>query len=229
MAARILGNTTTASVASVKLRAGVASVMPIVGLTRVYPVSDVAYILMVVGAYLDTTGRFKYTTDIFSVVDATSFSTSKVADADAFTLSDSPALDTSKPLTDTTSLSDSVLTVMVFIRSFSDTSSPTDANTLLISPAYSDAVTSSDTTVLSLNKALTDSFALNDLSDAAGPTVSFSDFTNNVVSATDNSIFNSSKILSDNFSLADGGTVTSQNYCDITYFLTDYVGESRTF
>lgn len=224
MAARILGNTTAASVASVKLRAGVASVMPIVGLTRVYPVSDVAYILMVVGAYLDTTGRFKYTTDIFSVVDATSFSTNKVADADAFTLSDSPALDTSKPLTDTTSLSDSVLTVLIFIRDFSDTASPADANTLLISPAYSDAVTSSDTTALSSDKTIVDSFALADLAIQ-----SFSRFTNDTVSASDSSVVTSDKGVSDSLSLSDSGTVISQDYCDITYFLTDYVGESRTF
>jgi hypothetical protein len=224
MAARILGNTTAASVASVKLRAGVASVVPIVGLTKVYPVADVAYILMVVGAYLDTTGRFKYTTDIVSAVDATSFSTSKVADADTFTLSDSPALDTSKPLTDTTSLSDSVLTVLIFIRDFSDTTSPTDANTLLISPAYSDAVAPSDTTTLSSDKTLADSFTLTD-----SAIQSFSRFTSDTVSASDSSVVASDKGFSDSLSLSDSGTVISQDYCDITYFLTDYVGESRTF
>jgi hypothetical protein len=179
---------------------------------------------MVVGAYLDTTGRFKYTTDIFSVADAASLSTSKVADADAFTLSDSLALDTSKPLTDTTSLSDSVLTVLIFIRDFADTASPIDANTLLISPAYSDAVTPSDTTALSLDKTLADSFALADLA-----TQSFSRFTNDTVSASDSSVVSNDKGFSDSLSLSDSGTVISQDYCDITYFLTDYVGESRTF
>jgi hypothetical protein len=229
MAARILGNTTAASVASVKLRAGVASVVPIVGLTRVYPVSEVAYILMVVGAYLDTTGRYKYTTDIFGVSDIASLNTSKVADADAFTLADDTTLSADKGLSDTASLSDTAITVLIFIRDFADTASPADANTLLISPAYSDAVTSSDTTALSLDKTLTDSFALNDLSDATGPTISFADFTNNVVSASDSSVVTSDKGFSDSLSLSDSGTVISQNYCDITYFLTDYVGESRTF
>jgi hypothetical protein len=224
MAARILGNTTAASVTSVKLRAGVASVVPIVGLTSVYPVADVAYILMVVGAYLDTTGRYKYTTDIFSVADAASLNTSKVADADAFTLADDTAFGTIKGLSDTTSLSDSVLTVLIFIRDFADTASPTDAKTLLISPAYSDAVTPSDTTTLSSGKTLTDSFALSDLAAQ-----SFSRFTADTVSASDSSVVTSDKGFSDSLSLSDSGTVISQDYCDITYFLTDYVGESRTF
>jgi hypothetical protein len=229
MAARILGNTTAASVTSVKLRAGVASVVPVVGLSSVYPVSDVAYILLVVGAYLDTTGRYKYTTDIFSVADAASLSTSKTADADAFALADDTTFGTIKGLSDTTSLSDSVLTVLIFIRDFADTTSPTDAKTLLISPAYSDAVVPSDTATRSFSKTLTDSFALNDLSDAAGPDWSFSDYTNNVVSATDTSVVSNDKGFSDSFSSSDSGTVVSQDYCDITYFAEDYVGESRTF
>lgn len=229
MAARILGNTTAASVTSVKLRAGVASVVPVVGLSSVYPVSDVAYILMVVGAYLDTTGRYKYTTDIFSVADAASLNTSKTADADAFALADDTTFGTIKGLSDTASLSDSVVTVLIFIRDFADTTSPTDAKTLLISPAYSDAVVPSDAATRSFSKTLTDSFALNDLSDAAGPDWSFSDYTNNVVSATDTSVVSSDKGFSDSLSSSDSGTVISQGYCDITYFAEDYVGESRTF
>jgi hypothetical protein len=229
MAATITGNSTSATVASVKLRASVSTVIPIVGLTRIYPVSEVAYILLAVSAYLDTTGQFKYTTDLFSVTDTTSFSTSKIADVDTFTTVDDTTRSTGKGLSDSATMGDSVLTVLVFIRDFTDTASLADVSTLLVSPAYSDAITPSDTIAQSFSKALTDSFALNDLSDAAGPTFSFADFTNNVVSATDNSIFSNSKILSDSFSLSDSGVGTVQDYCDITYFLTDYVGQSVTF
>jgi hypothetical protein len=229
MAATITGNSTSATVASVKLRASVSTVVPIVGLTRVYPVSEVAYILLVVSAYLDTTGRFKYTTDVFSVTDTTSLNTSKIADADTFTTVDDTALSTDKSLADTTSLSDSVLTVLVFIRDFTDTANLADASTLLISPAYSDTFALSDTTATSIDKNLTDSFALNDLSDAAGPTFSFADFTNNVVSTSDSTEVTNAKELSDSLSSPDSGTLISQGYCDITYFAEDYVGESRTF
>jgi hypothetical protein len=229
MAATITGNSTSATVASVKLRASVSTVIPIVGLTRIYPVSEVAYILLAVSAYLDTTGQFKYTTDVFSVTDTTSLNTSKIADVDTFTTVDDTTRSTGKGLSDSATMGDSVLTVLIFIRDFTDTASPTDAKTLLISPAYSDTFTTSETTAFSISKTLSDSFALNDLSDAAGPTWSFSDFTNNVVSTSDSTTVTNTKGLSDSLSSSDSGTLISQGYCDITYFAEDYVGESRTF
>jgi hypothetical protein len=229
MAAQITGNSTSATVASVKLRASVATVVPVVGLTRVYPVADVAYILLAVSAYLDTTGRFKYTTDVFSVADAASLNTSKTADADAFTLDDAQVFSTDKGIADTATIGDSVLTVLIFIRDFADTASLADAKTLLVSPAYSDTFTTSETTAFSISKALADSFALNDLSDANGPDWSFSDYTNNTVSTSDSSVVSNDKGLSDSLSLADSGTLISQGYCDLTYFAEDYVGDYRTF
>lgn len=229
MAATITGNSTSATVASVKLRASVSTVIPIVGLTRIYPVSEVAYILLAVSAYLDTTGQFKYTTDVFSVTDTTSLNTSKIADVDTFTTVDDTTRSTGKGLSDSATMGDSVLTVLVFIRDFTDTTSLADAKTLLVSPAYSDTFTTSETVARSLSKTLTDSFALNDLSDAAGPTWSFSDFTNNVVSTSDSTTVTNTKGLSDSLSSSDSGTLISQGYCDITYFAEDYVGESRTF
>ena len=229
MAATITGNSTSATVASVKLRASVSTVIPIVGLTRIYPVSEVAYILLAVSAYLDTTGQFKYLTDLFSVTDTTSFSTSKIADVDTFTTVDDTTRSTGKGLSDSATIGDSVLTVLIFIRDFTGTTSLADAKTLLVSPAYSDTFTTSETVARSLSKTLTDSFALNDLSDAAGPTWSFSDFTNNVVSTSDITTVTNTKGLSDSLSSSDSGTLISQGYCDITYFAEDYVGESRTF
>lgn len=229
MAATITGNSTSATVASVKLRASVSTVIPIVGLTRIYPVSEVAYILLAVSAYLDTTGQFKYTTDVFSVTDTTSLNTSKIADVDTFTTVDDTTRSTGKGLSDSATMGDSVLTVLIFIRDFTDTTSLADAKTLLVSPAYSDTFTTSETVARSLSKTLTDSFALNDLSDAAGPTWSFSDFTNNVVSTSDSTTVTNTKGLLDSLSSSDSGTLISQGYCDITYFAEDYVGESRTF
>lgn len=229
MPAQIIGNSISAASSSVRLRASVATVIPIAGVTSASPVANVAYILLVVGAYLDTTGRFKYTTDIFNIADSTSLSTAKVADADTFAVTDDTILSSSKTLADTATLSDSLLTVLIFIREFADTASLADANTLLVSPAYSDTIAASETSALSIDKALTDSFALNDLSDAAGPTFSFADFTNNTVLALDSPAIGNSKALSDLLSLADSGTVSVQDYCDLTYFAEDYVGESRTF
>lgn len=229
MSARITGNSTAASVAPVKLRAGISTVVPIVGLTRVIPVSEVAYILLAVGAYLDTTGRFKYTTDVFSIADAAALSTSKTADADVFSVVDTPAITTAKGLADSAPVTDSVVTVLIFIRTFADTTSLADAKTLLISPTYSDSVGTSETLTRTFSKALADTFALNDLSDVAGPTWDFSDYTNNAVSTSDSTVITQDKGYSDSLSTADSGTLISQGYCDLTYFAEDYVGYNFTF
>lgn len=232
MPAQITGNNTSAIVTSVKLRVGVSTVIPVVGATRVYPVVDVAYILLVASAYLDTTGKFKYITDIFSLADLASLDTAKIADADAFTLADTQVLSADKNLNDTATLIDSLVTVLIFIRDVNDVVNSLDSNSLLVSPLYSDTVTISDASsviAFGISKFFADSFALNDLSDAAGPTFSFADFTNNAISTSDSSIVASTKVFSDSFSSTDSGTLISQGYCDFTYFAEDYVGESRTF
>ncbi len=232
MPAQITGNNTSAIVTSVKLRVGVSTVIPVVGATRVYPVVDVAYILLVASAYLDTTGKFKYITDIFSIADLASLNTTKIVDADQFTLADTQVLSADKNISDTTTLVDNLTTVLIFIRDVNDVANFTDSKDLLVSPLYSDTVTISDASSViefGISKFFTDSFALNDLSDAAGPTFSFADFTNNAISTSDSSIVASTKVFSDSFSSADSGTLISQGYCDFTYFAEDYVGESRTF
>jgi hypothetical protein len=229
MSARITGNSTAASVTPVRLRVGVSTVVPLVGVTRVIPAAEVAYILLGVGAYLDTTGRFRYTTDVFSIADAAALNTSKAADPDSFGLTDSYALGTDKGLSDSAVLSDVVVTVKIFVRQFDDTTSLADAKTLLISPVRSDSITTTETKVFSISKALADSFALNDLSDVAGPDWVFSDYTNNTVAASDNAIIVQDKGTSDSLSTADSGTLISQGYCDLTYFAEDYVGYNFTF
>ena len=209
--------------------ANASTVIPIVTLTRVYPLANVTYVFLATSAYLDTTGQFKYLNETISFAEATLFNISKTADADVFTVVDSPILDIGKGLSDSTTIGDSVVTVLIFLRDFTDTVSVADLNTLLISPAYSDTFTTSETTVLSISKVFSDSFALNDLSDAEGPEWSFSDYTNNTVSTSDSATVTNTKGFSDSLSSSDSGTVTVQNYCDITYFAEDYVGESRTF
>jgi hypothetical protein len=91
MPAQLSGNSTIASVAPVKLRAGVATVVPKVGLTSTYPVTDIAYILLAASAYLDTTGKFKFTADIVSVTDSIVVSLGKII-SDSLSVADSGTL-----------------------------------------------------------------------------------------------------------------------------------------
>jgi hypothetical protein len=171
MPAKITLANPTSSVTSVKLRAGVAIVLPVVSesnqypvaatsaeipaatVTHVYPVSNISYILLASSAYLDTTGRFKLFTDSVVVVDETAFNISKVADADSFYLEDAiTSINVGKVISDSVTMLDSIVAVLVFFRGLTET------------------------------------------------------------------LFTS-----------DSGVLTIQGYCDITYFATDYVGESRTF
>jgi hypothetical protein len=243
MAAQITGNSTSATVASVKLRASVSTVVPVVGLTRVYPVSEIAYILLAVSAYLDTTGRFKYTTDVFSVADSASLNTGKTAYADTFAVSDSSVLDTGKGISDTVSIGDTVVTVLIFICGFADTASIADSKSLLVSPAYSDTFATSDAATNSISKALSDSFALDDLAYIGGGSGAYTDsatLVDNLATSFSTAFADSfgqsdatqlSPALgkTDSFSFTEAGVILVQDYSDPTYFLTDYVGASYTF
>jgi hypothetical protein len=171
MPAKITLANPTPNVTSVKLRAGVAIVLPVVSesnqqpvvstfaeipaaaVTHVYPVSNTAHVLLASSAYLDTTGRFKLFTDSFSISDNTYLTPSKVFDTDSFYLEDAiTAINVDKVISDSVTMLDSVVAVLVFFRGLTET------------------------------------------------------------------LFTS-----------DSGLLVLQNYCDITYFATDYVGESRTF
>jgi hypothetical protein len=169
-------------------------------------------------------------TDTTTIADATAKLISP-AYFETVTPSDAKAIFTAKDIADyannTVLMSDGH--VLLGSKEFLDTTTVADNQAKFISPSYFENVISSDSSSLSIIKVFADSFALNDLSDVAGPTISFADFTNNVVSTSDSSVVASSKVFLDSFSLSDSGTVISQDYCDITYFLTDYVGESRTF
>jgi hypothetical protein len=229
MPAKVTGTSASAKVVSLKLRAGVSTVAPIVGTTKVYPVADISYILLAINAYLDTTGLFNYTADILNISDVSSLNIAKIADADAFTVPDNQTYSTDKALTDTTTINDSLVAVLIFIRDITETINLADTSPLLISPAYFETVTATDLNTLSIDKAFADSFALNDLTDTAGPLISFSDYTNNAVSTADDFALLNTKTFSESLSLADSGIVTKQDYCDITYFAEDYVGVSITF
>lgn len=210
-------------------RATTSAVIPSANLSYVVPVSAIAYIELAVGLEVDETGRYRYITDATGVVDSAALGFNKKADSDSFGLSDLYVLGADKGISDTATMLDSVVTVLVFLRQFDDVANLSDTKTLLISPAYSDSVSTSETQVFSVSKVLADSFALNDLSDVGGPTWDFSDYTNNAVSTSDSTVLTQDKGYSDSLSTADSGTLISQGYCDLTYFAEDYVGYNFTF
>jgi len=242
MPAKITLANPTSSVTSVKLRAGVVVVSPVVSesnqypvvatsaqiaaatVAHVYPVSDISYILLASAAYLDTTGLFKYTTDLVTVVENTAFVVSKIADADSFYLDDATTIAFDQATSDSVAMSDNVVTVLIFIRDFAETISLVDSAAKLISPAYVETVSTSDTKVIAVGITKADSFSLSDFT-----AVVYSPAYSDTVSSPDVTRLATSKLFSETMSTSDSGLVVAQNYCDITYFAADYVGESRTF
>jgi len=218
----------TVSSTDVRLRAAVSVVDPIINVSRSIPVSEISYIYLQVLASLDSTGLFKFVTDSAVVSDGNSYSFAK-SPADTISFSDFQFRDTSLGKSESVSLSDILSTLLVFIRLFAETISLSDAAAKSINKISSDGLAAGDSLAFTFTKSLSDSFALNDLSDVTGTTISFSDFTNNVVSSSDLLLFLNSKVIQDTLSPSDSGYLFSQGYCDLTYFAEDYVGDYRTF
>ena len=143
---------------------------------------------------------------------------------------DTTVLNPQLGLTDSAALSDSVVVMLIFLRSFSEATTLTDTPVLLVLPAYSDSIGVSESSTLGYNQYLSDAFAMNDMADIGdGIAFQFDDYTNNVVSTSDGQVLLVSPAYSDTISLSDTGVGSMQNYSDITYFAEDYVGSRFTF
>jgi hypothetical protein len=71
---------------------------------------------------------------------------------------------------------------------------------------------------------------MNDTADLVdGVTYQTVKYITNVVFTSDTSTRAWDANKADSVSLASSGSLTSQSYCDLSYFAEDYVGESRTF
>lgn len=142
MVARIVSNTTAASVTQVRLRvSSVATINPKASVAYSTALADISYIELVVGAYLDTTGRFRFIAEITTTLDAKAIALAKRLRSTG-TATDSVASSVSK------SLSDSVL--------------PVDSSTLIDGIEYGlqkrsvDSVTVADGSGLSFSKSRAD-------------------------------------------------------------------------
>jgi hypothetical protein len=211
------------------LRASITFVDLKTSVTHVVPVVQVGHVLMVVSAAMDTSGRYRYIQELAVVTDAAALSVGKITGDTLDPFTDSQTFSVDKAAADSISLSDSIVTVLIFLRDFTDSVSLSDSPTKLISPAYVESVTPADDIAFAHTKVLADGFAMNDMADAGGPVWSFSDTTANIVTMSDSSLLSNDKGVTDNIVVSDSGVLSMQDYCDLTYFAEDYVGVSRTF
>jgi hypothetical protein len=190
---------------------------------------EVQYVLLKVTAITGKFVEFIYVDDTLTEVDATTLSFTKQL-TDVVDLAEQISLGTSKSFADSTSFSDLVTIATTFNRDFADTTSFTDAATRDVGKLLEDSLAASDAASVAVTKLLADSLAMAD--SVVG--ITFTDGEDDALAIDDLGIgddpeWNLGKNLSDTTSTTDAGLLIMQNYCDITYFLEDYVGESRTF
>jgi len=137
-------------------------------------------------------------------------------------------------------VTDSLLAVVG--KQITDTFSGIDTASVTLGKVFSDSVTESDSSVINFGKNPTDNVSLQEvltrvLSKAFADSFTGIDTTayafakvlTDISAITDQSTIASSLQKADNAVLDDAGLLVMQDYCDITYFLEDYVGQSRTF
>lgn len=198
--------------------------------TRVVPVAAVDYVLLAVSATMDASGRYRYLTDAFTVVDNISFSLSKGL-TDSFEFTDAaPTFVVTKPFADSVSFTEVFSSILIFLRDFTDTQVFTDSFAWAMDKPLADIVTFTEAKSFVLTRSFADGFAMNDSFDLGdGAVYSFTKSINNVVFLSDAISQIISKTVADSVTMSDSGLGSMQNYCDITYFAEDYVGISFTF
>lgn len=212
------------------IHATAAAVQPAASVACVLPIAALSYIDMAVSMVVDETGRFQYIPDSYAVLDQTFITTAK-GFAEAVAIADTqPFFGVDKNLADSISTADAITVVLIFIRSFADSTGVSDAQAFDFLKSLVDTATTTDQLHFAITKLLTDgvgmidSFDLND-----GATYTFTKALSNVSFVTDAFVLTPQKGATDTVTMSSAGSLLSQGYCDVTYFAEDYVGETRTF
>ena len=136
-----------------------------VSVTREVPLAELDYVLMTVGARLDTTGLFRFIPELVAVVDGTSYSLTKPL-SDAVGAPDAVSVAALKVLADGFAMNDdseavdgSVYTLHKGIQNVTFTS---DATTQSAAKGLSDSVVSTEALAKVLSRPLADVFDLTD-------------------------------------------------------------------
>ena len=133
-----------------------------------------------------------------------------------------------KYLADTFEMLDVALAVRLYERYFSDDFTLPDVPYKSFIPkGKTDSAATSDTSYRGVDKALSDTFGMVDNMDGNIEYLLFKITSESILSSDAQTVdFKPNK--ADNVSTSSSGILAMQDYCDITYFLQDYVGTSRT-
>ncbi len=146
---------------------------------------------------------------------------------DTNNLSERTSFSVNKPLVNQVAITDIFNKVATYIRSFQDASLSNDNVIKQIDKIFSDDIASADliNLLLIVNRFVSETVTIDDT--AAKTTTKNLSELNALIDQISKLI---NKSISDQVTLASSGSLISQGYTeDNTYFLEDYVGESRTF
>jgi len=134
-----------------------------------------------------------------------------------------------KVLSDSVTLTDFAQAFKLYIRTFDETLTAPDAySETFDSGVTSDSAGASDNSFLEPVKNVTD--GLNAIDDMDGNlNYAFVKVVGELLIGSDAQIIDFVTQKADNIAAGSSGVLSMQDYCDITYFLEDYVGLSRTF
>lgn len=162
-------------------------------------------------------------------IDAVSLYTSKALEDSFGPPVDTVALDFTKALADVVTMSDAANAYKLFIRVFEDDLTVPDTDFWeFVSGVTEETAAASDVYAHVLTKNLFESTVLIDNMDG-DIQYAFVKLIGELLTSSDTKVIDFAANKSDNVASSDSGVLSMQDYCDITYFLEDYVGISRTF
>ena len=128
------------------------------------------------------------------------------------------------------SVSATTTITQIIFKGLADSFSHSDSSTWSVSKGLANTVVASDAYNKVIGRVINDGFAMNDSADLAdGITYQSVKHITNLAFVADSSTRAWDANKSDSVNLGSSGSLTSQSYCDLSYFAEDYVGESRTF
>lgn len=162
-------------------------------------------------------------------IDAVSLHTSKALEDSFGPPVETVALDFTKALADVVTMSDVANAYKLFIRVFEDDLTVPDTDFWeFVSGVTEETAAASDVYAHVLTKNLFESTVLIDNMDG-DIQYAFVKLVGELLTSSDAKVIDFAANKSDNVASSDSGVLSMQDYCDITYFLEDYVGISRTF
>lgn len=168
--------------------------------------------------------------DLAVASDAKAISLSKALADSGLTLADLARVTPTKGLSDSVTMSETIVAVRLFVREFVETLVTSEAASLSLTKApFSHSVSTGDSDTYSFSKPISESVVMIDNMDG--------DITYQVVKVvgelistpTDQMVRSAGLAKSESVTTSTSGVAFMTDYADISYFAEDYVGVSSTF